>query len=97
MCVSPGMLQPDDFPCSGLVLPHSASSLNWKYFTFYYKPNNEFYGFDSLKIYAMDADDTYSDIVTVTFAAMESKCANDVMCTSKHCFIDLRNVYYMPF
>ncbi|XP_019642103.1 PREDICTED: uncharacterized protein LOC109483513 [Branchiostoma belcheri] len=67
------------YPC-GIVLPHSADTMNWAVAAITYTPNQHFFGEDAVKIYAEDASGARSKLVTVVIHVMENRCLNGGKC-----------------
>ncbi|VDI39321.1 Hypothetical predicted protein [Mytilus galloprovincialis] len=76
----------DTNPCGNFsqLLPYNETKMSWIYVTVTYIQPSGYFGYDRLKMYVMDNNNSSSEILTVEFAIMESPCQNNGHCQTKN-------------
>ncbi|XP_071960608.1 uncharacterized protein [Antedon mediterranea] len=71
---------PADEDLCQIQYPHAESLMTWVWTEVTYKPNPDFYGSDSLSVFALDKDGLYSKVLEIDIAVMRNPCSVHGIC-----------------
>ena len=75
--------QVDSIPCQNMSLLHAPNLLVWRYLTLTYRPDDGYYGYDTVRLLVTDEGGLGGVVATVTFGVMEQPCENGGACVGE--------------
>lgn len=67
-----------------MTLPHPVDRLAWRYVTLTYRPNEAFYGFDTVRFMATDNGGLVTFVTTINFTILQRPCQNGGTCQGEY-------------